>query len=179
MDDSKVCTIALTQGYFATVDADDYERLSQYKWHVEKSGNTYYAVRIEKGRAIKMHREILNAPDGLQCDHINHNGLDNRKCNLRLCTHQQNCFNKKPLPNRTSKYKGVLWCIEHKKWRAVIMHNGRQIHIGYFDYEQDAAIAYDDYAAELFGEFAYLNCAHRPEIQQWLKETCLFRCEVP
>jgi hypothetical protein len=121
-----------------------------------------------------MHREILNASDGMECDHINHNGLDNRKVNLRLCTHQQNCFNKKPQPNNTSKYKGVAWNDESKKWQASIMHNGRKIHIGYYDYEADAAIAYDDYAAELFGEFAYLNHTHRPEIKQWLQQTRLF-----
>jgi hypothetical protein len=109
----------------------------------------------------------------MQCDHINHNGLDNRRCNLRLCTHQQNCFNKKPKPGCTNKYKGVYRSHESKKWRAEIRRNGRKIHIGHFDYEQDAAIAYDDYAIELFGEFAYLNHHHRPEIHHWLTETRL------
>ena len=121
-----------------------------------------------------MHRQILNAPADLCCDHKNHNGLDNRKANLRLCTVAQNNYNKRPLPNKTSKYKGVFWCSEAKKWRAEIRQNDQRIHIGYYDYEQDAAIAYDDYAIDLFGEFAYLNNNHRPEIQRWLAESYLF-----
>ena len=110
----------------------------------------------------------------MHCDHINHNGLDNRKANLRLCTPQQNACNRRPL-ERTSKYKGVSWDQYISRWRADIEHNGRHICIGCFDYEQDAAIAYDDYAIDLFGEFAWLNCAHRPEIYQWLMETKLFK----
>lgn len=173
MDDSRVCKIPLTQGQFAIVDADDYEKLSQYKWHVSGKGDMLYACRTENRRTIMMHRQILNAPADMHCDHINHNGLDNRKANLRLCTPQQNACNRRPL-ECTSKYKGVHWDSLSRKWRAEIRHNGQKIHIGYFDYELDAAIAYDDYAIELFGEFAYLNCAHRPEIQTWLRETHLF-----
>lgn len=175
MDDSKVCKIPLTQGKFAIVDADDYEKLSQYKWHVSGKGDMLYACRTEGRRKIKMHRQILNAPPGMHCDHINHNGLDNRKANLRLCTPQQNSFNQRPRHNGTSKYKGVFWSYKNRKWRAEIRLNGQKIHIGYFDYEQDAAIAYDDYAIELFGEFAWLNHQHRPEIKQWLAQTRLFK----
>jgi hypothetical protein len=179
MEGSKVCTIPLTQGYFAIVDADDYENLSQYKWHAGVKGDRCYAYRKKGKKLIAMHREILNAPTGMHCDHINHNGLDNRKANLRLCTPQQNLFNQRPHRNSTSRYKGVYWSGEKKKWRAEIKHNGRKIHIGYFDYEADAAIAYDDYAAELFGEFAWLNHQHRPEICQWLTQTHLFEDDAP
>jgi hypothetical protein len=83
---------------------------------------------------------------------------------------QQNSFNQ----NSTSKYKGVSWSSEARKWRAEIKHNSHTTFIGDFDYEADAAIAYDDYTAELFGEFALLN-HHRPEIRQWLAQTQLFR----
>lgn len=172
MEDSKVCFIPLTQGYFAIVDADDYEKLSQYKWQVEIKRSVCYAHRTEGKKTISMHRQILNAPPGMYCDHINHNGLDNRKANLRLCTPQQNSFNQRPRPNCTSKYKGVFWSQRASKWRAEIKHNGRIVHIGYFEDEAEAAIAYDDYAIDLFGEFAWLNHQHRPEIQQWLTETC-------
>jgi hypothetical protein len=82
--------IPLTQGKFAIVDAEDYERLSKYKWHVDKGDSTYYAARGIVGKNFRMHREILNAPEGLVVDHRNHNGLDNRKKNLRLCTRSQN-----------------------------------------------------------------------------------------
>jgi len=172
--DTAIKRIPLTQGYYALVDADDYEQLSQYKWHVKVKSSGPYAYRTRGRKQIPMHRQILNAPPGLYCDHINHNGLDNRRCNLRLCTPQQNSFNRRPLlrkascRKRTSKYKGVHWDRQKRKWRAMIRHNGRLIHIGCFDNELDAVIAYDDYAIELFGEFAYLNCHHRPEIRLWL-----------
>jgi hypothetical protein len=176
MNESNVCRIALTQGYFAIVDADDYELLNGYKWHVKVKRTGCYAYRSEGKTNIAMHRQILNAPQQLYCDHINHDGLDNRRCNLRLCTPQQNSFNKEPRPGCTSKYKGVYWSRGRKKWRAEIEHDGRKIHIGYYDYEFDAAIAYDDYAIMLFEEFAYLNCSHRPEIDKWLAQTRLFAC---
>ncbi|MFA5783567.1 MAG: AP2 domain-containing protein [Phycisphaerae bacterium] len=178
MNDSNVCRIALTQGYFAIVDADDYEQLNKYKWHVRVDRTPTsrgYAYRSEGKTKIAMHRQILNAPQQLYCDHINHDGLDNRRANLRLCTPQQNACNRKPL-ERTSKYKGVYRSRGNKKWRAEIRNNGRKIHIGYYYYEKDAAIAYDDWAIELFGEFAYLNFPYRPEIEHWLAQTRLFAC---
>jgi hypothetical protein len=178
MEDSKICTIALAKGYFAIVDADDYEKLSQYKWHVKVARSGFYAYRTENRKRISMHRQILNAPPGMHCDHINHNGLDNRKANLRLCTPQQNSFNQHPRFNSTSKYKGVSWSREARKWRADIKHNGRTIYIGYFEDEAEAAIAYDDYAIDLFGEFAWLNHHHRPEIHQWLTQTRPFCCDA-
>jgi hypothetical protein len=178
MEDLKVRTIPLTQGYFAIVDADDYENLSQYKWHVKVKRNGCYACRAEGKKKISMHRQILNAPPGMHCDHINHNGLDNRKANLRLCTPQQNSFNQRPRANSTSSYKGVFWDALKRKWRAQIKHNNRFIHIGYFECEADAAIAYDDYAIDLLGEFAWLNHHHRPEIQLWLTQTRLSFCDV-
>jgi hypothetical protein len=74
----------------------------------------------------------------------------------------------------SSRYKGVHWHREHRKWEAQITYRGRLIHIGYYDYETDAAIAYDDMAVELFGEFACLNCNYHPEIRQWLGRTYFF-----
>ena len=173
MDDNTK-TIPLTQGHVAIVDADDYDDLSQYKWHVNKNSNTFYAQRKQNGKTIKMHRQILNAPDGLLCDHKNHNGLDNRRSNLRLCTHAQNQQNRRPLTGCSSKYKGVCWNRDKKKWQADITVKGWHIFIGYFDYEADAAIAYDDRAIEYFGEFAWLNCQYRPELNQWIEDCYLF-----
>lgn len=166
--------IRLTQGKFAIVDAADYERLAQHKWCAVRNRDTFYAARASKGRQIKMHREILKAPADMQCDHKNHNGLDNRRCNLRLCTAAQNQYNRKPHRNGTSKYKGVYWSEQNKKWCAEICHNGRMIRIGHFDYELDAVIAYDDKAAELFGEFAYLNCQWQPQLFDWIEQSYLF-----
>ena len=166
--------IPLTQGKFAIVDAEDFDQLSQYKWQAKKDKTTFYAVRSEKGTTIKMHRQILNAPKGLCCDHKNHNGLDNRRSNLRLCTNAQNQYNQRPRNSGSSRYKGVCRQRGRKRWQAEIGFEGRLIHIGCYDYEIDAAIAYDDMAVELFGEFACLNFDYRPEIREWIERTCLF-----
>ena len=166
--------IPLTQSKFAIVDAKDYERLAQYKWYAVKKQGTYYARRNVNGKTILMHREILDVPVGFFCDHKNHNGLDNRRCNLRICTHAQNIQNSRPRANGTSRYKGVSWNRNKRKWQAHIRHRGHFIYLGCYDYEADAAIAYDDMAIELFGEFACLNFHYRPEIKQWLAESFFF-----
>jgi hypothetical protein len=167
-------TIPLASGLVAIVDADDYDRLAQYKWHVYKSGRCYYARRYCSGNYFVMHHEIIYIPPGLVCDHINHDTLDNRKCNLRACTPSQNAQNRLPGNGGSSRYKGVCWHKECRKWMASICYNDDRIHIGLYDYEEDAAIAYDDKAIELFGEFACLNFEHRPEIRLWLQQCYLF-----
>jgi len=157
--------IPLTQGKVALVDDADYEELSKYKWRVQKDyrSNTYYASRYSrlstgKYTAIPMHRQIMGLEYGNKdsIDHINHIGLDNRRCNLRLCTQQQNCFNRL-VRGGTSKYKGVCFDKYHKKWRATIRLNDVSSFLGYFDLEEDAAEAYNAAAEECFGEFACLN----------------------
>jgi len=155
--------IPLTRGFFALVDNDDYNKLIKYKWFAssEKGRSTIYALRQTKisgsQRCLSMHRAILNAPKGVQVDHINHNGLDNRRANLRLCTRQQNQFNRKMQTKHSSSWKGVRWVKERHKWRSEIQYNTRTIHIGYFDSEIQAAKAYNKKAKKLFGEFANIN----------------------
>ncbi len=115
--------IPLTQGKYAIVDPDDYKRLSKYKWYAMKGLNTFYAARCvwdginKKRHTIKMHREIINPPYPLVVDHINRNGLDNRKANLRPATPAQNSLNKPYIKPKTSpsKYKGVTWHKSRKK----------------------------------------------------------------
>lgn len=167
--------IELTQGKFAIVDADDFDILSRFRWQLLRSGRSRYAINCDDGRLVRMHRLIMHAPESLWCDHINGDGLDNRRCNLRLCTPTQNRRNARPNANGTSKYKGVSFNRAKRKWIATIeAGDARQIYIGSYDFEQDAAIAYDDKAIELFGEFAWLNCTHRPEINQWQRDMYLF-----
>jgi len=157
--------IPLTRGKFAIVDDDDFEKLAGYKWFAVKNGRSFYAHRMKNSKKarprqilVQMHRVILNAPDGVLVDHINHNGLDNRKANLRLATIEQNSWNRRKNPgNFTSKYKGVSWHKLSRKWHARIVYKQKWISIGYFDDEQSAARAYDEKAKELFGDFAYLN----------------------
>lgn len=150
-------------GKFAIVDADDYEHLMRWKWHVDCKG---YPSRSQnmgkingkvKIKTFKMHRDIMHHHDRAEnIDHIDGNKLDNRKVNLRPATHSQNSMNKKPQANAKSKYKGVSWRGDGR-WRARIMANGRSRHIGNFTSEVEAARAYNIAALIEHGEFARLN----------------------
>lgn len=149
----------------ALVDDEDYEKINKYIWHIttnKKSKTMYAATRIycelkPKGYNVKLHRMILNISDRKTLvDHINHNGLDNRKENLRICTIQQNTFNSNKRKS-ISKYKGVNWVKKEKKWRTRISFNKKEIYIGRFDNEIDAALAYDNAAKKYHREFACLN----------------------
>lgn len=148
--------IALTQGKFAIVDAADYEWLSQYKWHLVAPGKLY-AGRKEGGKTIYMHREIMQPPPGMMVDHIDGNGLHNRRANMRNCTNQQNMRNIHKRRSGASIYKGVYYDKRRHTWYARICHNGKNIHLGTFPTEIEAAHAYDRAARRLFGEFAHLN----------------------
>lgn len=156
--------IPLTQGKYALVDPEDYERLSKHKWHANKGGATFYAVRWaprkrqKKLTVIYMHRQVLNNPDSEFIDHINHNGRDNRKANLRPATRAQNNCNRKKYDNNSySKYKGVSFQQKNRKWSAQIGLNNKMMFLGYFKKEIDAAKAYDAAARKYHGEFASLN----------------------
>jgi len=149
--------IPLTRGKFAIVDAEDYPRLSQYTWFAEGTSRNCYAARKAGGKSIKMHREVMQAPDHLVVDHIDHNGLHNRKQNLRLCTFAQNCRNTRRTAKSSSKYKGVCWNKRNRKWAAAIRFENKTYYLGYFDNELDAAKTYDEAARRLHGAFASLN----------------------
>jgi hypothetical protein len=152
--------IPLTKGKFALVDDDDFDAMSQYKWQTSNSHGIWYAVRKvkigEKRLAYLMHREILGFPVGMEVDHIDHDGLNNTRSNLRICTHQQNISSGR-LRNHSSKFRGVSWYSPSEKWRAQIKVMGVKKSIGYFVNESDAALAYNQSAKSNFGEFAVLN----------------------
>jgi len=152
--------IPLTRGLVAQVDDDDYEYLNQWKWYALKSRSTYYAKRhymigVQKQATISMHRLIMNTPNDMQVDHIDHNGLNNQKSNLRNCTPSQNHMNKKP--QGESKYLGVSFHKVVGKFVSLINVNKKRLCLGYYESEEDAARAYDKAAIEYFGEFANLN----------------------
>ena len=147
--------IGLTQGKVALVDDEDYEWLKQYKWCCASGKGLVYATRQSRGKSVFMHRIILNTPQGMHTDHINHDGLDNRRCNLRICTNSQNQANGNIRKDNTTGRKGTTWDKNKRKYLARIKFHGRYAHIGYFDKIEDAANAYNAKAKELFGEFAY------------------------
>lgn len=156
--------IPLTQGKFALVDPQDYERLAKYKWHLSKSPTNLYAARWQRAgpggrrKKIWMHREVIDIPEHLFCDHANGKGLDNRRANLRPATVSQNLCNRQKTKSKTcSKYKGLEFDEIQKKWKARIQYNGRKIYLGSFVSEIDAAKAYDEKAKVLFGQFARYN----------------------
>jgi hypothetical protein len=145
------------KGEFALVDDEDYEELMQHRWLGTKKG---YAVSFKskrnKNTATYIHRLIMNAPKHLVVDHINHDKLDNRRSNLRICTNGQNRANTKKTSG-ASKFKGVFFNKGAGRPYAKIYCNYEQIYIGTFDTELEAAAAYNTKALELFGDFAYLN----------------------
>jgi len=151
------CRIPLTQGKFAFVDPEDYPALIRHKWSASKRGNTFYAVRSQGKHQIKMHRLITNAPPQLLVDHADHNGLNNTKQNLRPCNRLQNAANQQPRKNGSSKFKGVCWNKRDKVWDVRIRYNGRNLYIGSFKSELEAAKAYDSAARFYKGKFACTN----------------------
>ena len=152
--DREVRRIPLGKGLFATVDAADYEQLSKYKWYAKRHGPTIYATCIKQGKVVYMHRMIMRARKGVLVDHIDGNGLNNRRCNLRLCTHQQNQANRGPCGG-SSRFVGVHH--HGDQWQAGIRCRGEYFYLGLHDDEVEAAKARDRKAYELHGEYAYLN----------------------
>lgn len=175
--------IPLNKSKVARIDDDDYERVNKNKWClITKKGKLYAGRHIwvyggphpitgkkysykRKGRvyeingyykSISLHRFILNAPDNLLVDHIDGNGLNNQKSNLRLCTASQNCMNSKTRSTSSSGYRGVTWDAQTKKWRATITQNGKMKNLGRFTEIADAIEARNSAEKKVFGEFARL-----------------------
>ncbi len=150
--------IPLTNGGVAVVDDADYEALAQFRWQRSAQGyaHRYRRQRPAKGVSILMHRVVLDAPSDRDVDHINHDGLDNRRGNLRLCTPSQNLANRARQKNNTvSIYKGVSFDVRwpKKPWYARCCRKW----LGRFLTQEEAAQAYNDAAVRQYGEFAYLN----------------------
>lgn len=154
--------ITLTKGQFAIVDAVDYEYLMRWKWYARRHRNTFYAERPEKlegggTRVFKMHRVLIQAPDGVLVDHRNRCGLDNRRVNLRLADSSQNGANRDySWRRRGNMYRGV-YLRRSGRWTATVRHRGVLHCAGTYDTAEQAAVAFDGLAAKLHGDFAMLN----------------------
>lgn len=164
--------ITLTQGKVALVDDDDYESLSRHKWFAHRGACTWYAIRKPTRReagcrmstgysdrrpAIRMHRVVMDAPGNLMVDHINHNGLDNRRCNLRLADDFQNQYNRRVSVANKTGYKGVSYIKADRKWSATIRCMGNRNYLGRFDSPEAANAAYVQASKRLHGEFSYTD----------------------
>ena len=154
--------IYLGEGEFTIVDADIYYRLGRFKWFLVGSKKKFYAARnIKTGpcqiKIVRLHRVIMNPPDGLLIDHQNGNSLDNRRANLRFATRSQNATNRQKRKKGSSRFNGVSIEKRTGRWRARICYQGKKMYLGSFDSEIDAALAYDAAAKKYHGEFACLN----------------------
>jgi hypothetical protein len=157
-------TIPLTKGKTALVDDDDFERLSRHSWSAYERRGLWYARRGTRNRKlgvqklISMHREILNAPDGIDVDHRDRDGLNNQKYNLRLCNSKQNGCNSRFYSSNTSGFRGVSRAMSKTNpWQASIRIDGKQKYLGIFSDRLAAAMAYNNAALEFHGEFARIN----------------------
>lgn len=158
--------ILLTRGKFALVDDSDFEWLSQWKWQCTESHGNYYATRRQKIEGkyqyIKMHRVIIDAPGSMMVDHVDGNGLNNERRNLRLTDATGNARNTRARAGSSSRYKGVAWDKGMKAWRAFIVVRKTMKHLGCFEDEKFAARVHDKAAVEYHGEFARENFPEEP-----------------
>lgn len=161
MTDPTTSTLTLNSGETALVDEDDLELAAAHApWYASRGLSTTYATTSRQNKTLYLHRLLLDPGDGLEVDHINSNGLDNRRANLRVGTHQQNLRNMRP-NGGASPYKGVCWVRRDSKWKAQGKdRDGKQTHLGYYNCEIEAARAYDKFAEERDAEFAWLNRDH-------------------
>jgi hypothetical protein len=156
--------LPITKGHFTIVDDDDFERVCIFRWCYYGDGYAARGYRENgKVRIVRLHHMIIGNPrPGFLVDHINGNRLDNRKSNLRFVTNQQNIFNSQKRQliisgGNSSKYKGVTWMTDSNKWRNRITLGGREFHLGVFESEQEAALAYNQAAIKFYGEYSKLN----------------------
>jgi hypothetical protein len=166
--------ILLSQGKYAIVDDEDFEKVNKFKWTLQKGRKTDYAARNDmssgKRKYQYLHRFIMGVSDsGVMVDHINHNGLDNRKENLRICSNGQNQRNKGKAKHSKQPYKGVrIRRTLQNKYEARIRDNGVEYYLGRYETAREAAFAYDIAALKRFGEFAMTNFSQE-EINAYTK----------
>lgn len=132
------------QGH-ALIEPDDLHFVQWYRWCLDNNG--YARTRTKADGVLLMHRHLmgLKKGDGLEVDHVNGDGLDNRRSNLRVCTHAENVQNRSSAPGSTSRYRAVYWDRQKRKWRARVHTQGRYHHVGYFASEAEAGAAAEEY----------------------------------
>jgi hypothetical protein len=158
--DGDIAYVPLTRGYETVIDSEDVALISQWNWQVAITNGLPYAVRYSRRDAqgkqhiIRLHRLLMNVPDGMVVDHIDHDGLNNRRSNLRLATPLQNAHNRLRPKRASNALRGVYRYPGEKKWRARIWSLGERISLGTFDTAEEAHAAYCAEAKRLRGEFA-------------------------
>ncbi len=152
--------VPLTQGKTAVIDAEDAPVVLRYRWHALRKQSLWYAARHgpgPEGRLVYLHQAVIPAPDGYETDHVNGDGLDNTRANLRIVDSSGNSMNSRKREGCSSQYKGVSWHKSRCKWMAQIGANSLVVYLGLYWLEEDAARAYDTAARRYFKEMACLN----------------------
>lgn len=161
--------IKITKGFYSLIDEEDFLRVSKFKWSASVYKNNFYAItdiyQKNKKKKIRtgMHRFLMNFPKNKDVDHINGNGLDNRKINLRVCSRSQNSMNRDKSSLNKSGYKGVSWCKAMNSWQACISFNRKTIYLGCYSTPKKAHEIYSIAAKKYYGEFAYIKKIGRPK----------------
>ncbi|MGD0077289.1 MAG: AP2 domain-containing protein [Sedimentisphaerales bacterium] len=154
--------IYLGEGEYTIVEPRDYYWLKNYNWYLGGNGKEFYVfrnVKVGRGKTkmVSMHRQIMGFPEGLLVDHRNNIPLDNRRANLRSATQSQNRQNRRKRENTSSRFIGVSFDKKSNKWKVKIKTEIKEVYLGRFDNEIDAAKAYDAAAKKYHREFAKLN----------------------
>ena len=149
--------LKLTNGKYTLIDSEVHKSISAFSWNCSRNGYACRTAKIgNKWTRVYMHRELARTPKGMSTDHINGNRLDNRKKNLRVCTHSENCKNRGNRIDNKTGYKGVF-PYGNGRFRVKIKLDGKMLHVGLYDTADEAARAYNRKAKELFGKYARLN----------------------
>lgn len=149
--------VTLTKGYVAVIDAADVHLFYGQNWGVFPRPGVTYATRGENGTTTYMHRIIMRPEKGFVVDHIDNDGLNNRRSNLRIVTQAENLWNSRVKRTSASGIKGVKWDAERGKWMARIRKHGRQHFLGRFPTMEDAQAAYAAASAELHGKYGRIS----------------------
>jgi hypothetical protein len=151
--DEEKSYVPLTRGLVSIIDTEDVPLVQGFTWRAASGYARSHEIVDQNIKTVSMHRLIINAPLGLEVDHINGDKLDNRKINLRLVTRQQNALNLSLAKNNKSGFKGVSWCNSSRKWKATIAYKRQRYHLGFFNTPEEAYATYCEASERLHGEF--------------------------